>query len=221
MMQVRRAHAWFYVQSGELGRGLALLHEAVEEAAARGEIGMETIILHDLARLGESLAVATRLSELAEGCEGALIAARAAHAVASAAADAHGLERAAAEFARIGALLFAAEAGTEAAQLHGRAGNRRARAACERQAGDWLGRCEGARTPAVSLAETISLTRREREVAALAARGVPSRAIAERLHINVRTVGNHLQRVYDKLGVSSRTGLAEALGTDPDVDAGP
>jgi DNA-binding CsgD family transcriptional regulator len=219
MMQTRRARAWYYVQAGELGRGLAVLHQAAEHARAHGEIGMETIVLHDLARLGESRAVAHRLVELAERCEGPLIAARAAHAAASAAADAEGLERAANEFARIGALLFAAEAGTEAAQLHGRAGNRRARAACERQASDWLGKCEGARTPAVSLAATVTLTRREREVAALAARGVPSRAIAERLHINVRTVGNHLQRVYDKLGVSSRSGLAQALDTHPDKDA--
>ena len=35
--------------------------------------------------------------------------------------------------------------------------------------------------------------------------------IAERLYLSVRTVDNHLGRVYDKLGVSNRAALAVAL----------
>ena len=45
----------------------------------------------------------------------------------------------------------------------------------------------------------------------LAATGMPSRAIAEQLYLSVRTVENHLQRVYAKLGVAGRADLAEAL----------
>jgi DNA-binding CsgD family transcriptional regulator len=52
------------------------------------------------------------------------------------------------------------------------------------------------------------LTFREREVALLAAAGLSSRQIADRLVISSRTVDNHLQRVYRKLGVSSREALA-------------
>jgi DNA-binding NarL/FixJ family response regulator len=55
------------------------------------------------------------------------------------------------------------------------------------------------------------LTPREREVALLAAGGLSSPAIAERLVVSVRTVDNHLQRVYGKLGIGGRGELPAAL----------
>ena len=60
------------------------------------------------------------------------------------------------------------------------------------------------------------LTPREQEIAGLAARGLTSRTIAERLVISVRTVDNALQQVYGKLGLTSRTELSDALNlSDP------
>lgn len=56
-----------------------------------------------------------------------------------------------------------------------------------------------------------NLTRREREIAALAAGGLSSRHIADRLTVSVRTVDSHLSRVYAKLSVRSRRDLAQAL----------
>jgi DNA-binding CsgD family transcriptional regulator len=56
------------------------------------------------------------------------------------------------------------------------------------------------------------LTRREHEVAGLAAQGRSNREIADQLVVSVRTVENHLQRVYAKLGVSSRDELGATLG---------
>ena len=41
--------------------------------------------------------------------------------------------------------------------------------------------------------------------------GQSSRAIAETLFLSVRTIDNHLGRIYDKLGVSNRAELASAL----------
>jgi non-specific serine/threonine protein kinase len=52
------------------------------------------------------------------------------------------------------------------------------------------------------------LTPREREVAALLARGHSNRQIAEELVITERTVGTHVEHILDKLGFRSRTQVA-------------
>ena len=57
----------------------------------------------------------------------------------------------------------------------------------------------------------VDLTPREREIALLAGAGSSSRMIAERLVISVRTVDNHLQNVYPKLGVTRRNELPRVL----------
>lgn len=59
------------------------------------------------------------------------------------------------------------------------------------------------------------LTRREREIATLAAGGMTSKAIAQRLVLSVRTVDSHLAGTYAKLGVHSRDGLPHALAAAP------
>ncbi|SDU54991.1 helix-turn-helix transcriptional regulator [Jiangella alkaliphila] len=59
--------------------------------------------------------------------------------------------------------------------------------------------------------QTIALTRREQEIAPLAAAGISSRDIARRLTISTRTVESHLARIYAKLGITSRAELPAAL----------
>jgi len=49
----------------------------------------------------------------------------------------------------------------------------------------------------------------------LAATGMASKEIAQRLYLSVRTVDNHLQHAYIKLGVTSRAGLTQALRSTP------
>lgn len=53
-----------------------------------------------------------------------------------------------------------------------------------------------------------SLTRREREVAALVAEGLTNREIAQRLFISERTADGHLEHIREKLGISSRAQVA-------------
>jgi DNA-binding CsgD family transcriptional regulator len=49
------------------------------------------------------------------------------------------------------------------------------------------------------------LTRREKEIADLVADGLGNREIAERLFLSKRTVDSHLEHIFAKLGISSRT----------------
>ena len=53
-----------------------------------------------------------------------------------------------------------------------------------------------------------TLTRRERDVAVLAARGLTNRDIAAQLFVSVRTVEVHVDHVLTKLGFHTRTQLA-------------
>jgi len=62
-----------------------------------------------------------------------------------------------------------------------------------------------------SAAETFDLTAREHEIALLAGSGLTNQVIAQRLVISVRTVENHLNRAFRKLGVKSRAELSRVL----------
>lgn len=61
------------------------------------------------------------------------------------------------------------------------------------------------------------LTRREREILAVAATGASNAEIADELVIAPGTVKKHLDNIYRKLGVANRT---EAVGRVPEVSAG-
>jgi DNA-binding CsgD family transcriptional regulator len=65
----------------------------------------------------------------------------------------------------------------------------------------------GGRRAAAATLGPASLTRREREVARLAARGMSAKAIAAALYVGERTVESHLSSTYAKLGVDSKVDL--------------
>jgi len=52
------------------------------------------------------------------------------------------------------------------------------------------------------------LTGREAEVLALLTQGLPNKSIARQLQISPKTVSNHVEHIYAKLGVSNRAGAA-------------
>jgi DNA-binding CsgD family transcriptional regulator len=59
--------------------------------------------------------------------------------------------------------------------------------------------------PRRSSIDALGLTRRETEVAACLALGKTNAEIAAILGMRARTVGKHLERIYEKLGVETRT----------------
>jgi DNA-binding CsgD family transcriptional regulator/tetratricopeptide (TPR) repeat protein len=59
------------------------------------------------------------------------------------------------------------------------------------------------------------LTPQERIVAGLVCQGLTNQQVAHRLVLSVKTVGYHLNNVYTKLDVHSRTQLAAKLGASP------
>jgi DNA-binding CsgD family transcriptional regulator len=189
---------------------------ATADLAARiGDRVAETTALHDLCRIGHPREAAERLETVAREVDGPLVAAKARHARALLDADPDGLADAAGAFSGMGVDLLAAEAACDAAVAWRRDGDSRRALAAERTVGQLVGRCAGARTPALQPASArAALTPMERQVALLAAAQRPSKAIAAELHISARTVSNHLQRVYAKLGINSRAELTESLRGD-------
>lgn len=57
----------------------------------------------------------------------------------------------------------------------------------------------------------VTLTRQERQVASIVAGGATNREAASALFVNPKTIECHLGNVYRKLGVRSRTELANIL----------
>ena len=209
-VELDRARAWTLIASGHRSAAVEVLGAAAATARSWGQASLEVGALHDLARVGDAGAVAPRLRELVPVVEGELMAARAAHVEALLAGDAEALDDVAGVFSAMGADLLAAESWMAAARAHRRVDEQRRGSASEQLALGAMERCQGAATPALLVTAAVEpLTRREREVAGLAARGHTSREIADDLIVSVRTVENHLQRAYSKLGVTSREELAE------------
>jgi DNA-binding NarL/FixJ family response regulator len=208
-----RAHAWIAASRGELGRAISDLTAAAEAAEADGLSFLELLARLDLVRLGRGAEQVARTSALAAGAEGAFAPAVAGAASAVAAGDGRALLTVVDDFEALGATLVAAELAALAAELHRAGGGAGAAAAAELRCRRLRERCDPAASPAFArLAGDERLTDRERELAELAAQGWSNADIAGHLVLSVRTVENHLQRVYRKLGVRGRSDLAGVLG---------
>ena len=209
---IRRARAWAAVADGDPEHARLLLRDAAAEARSRAGVLDESAALHDLARLGAAKEVADRLCSLAAIAQGDYLRILADNAVGLARGDPDTLGDAAQRFADLGFNLRAAESAMAASEASARAHDQRAATRWARRATELAAQCEAPATPElVGPAGLVPLTNREREIALLAADGLPSRVIAQRLYVSVRTVDNHLARIYTKLGVTSRSELPAVL----------
>lgn len=87
----------------------------------------------------------------------------------------------------------------------------------EMEAPGWRSKCEAALRArghmfvmASRHTEDSGLSERELEVLDLVAQGFRNKEIADRLFLSEKTVGRHLERIYSKLGVRSRTAAVSA-----------
>jgi DNA-binding CsgD family transcriptional regulator len=213
-VDLTQAQGWIAVAKGNMREARETFLSAGAEGERIGDLVGALAALHCAARIGYPKDVAPQMAELAGQVEGVLAAARAHHVQALVAVDAEALQNVSSAFEAMGALLLAAESAADATVAWERCGDRR-RKASARQRAAWLSaQCPGARTPALLATESRArLTPAEREAALLAASGQSNREIAQQLVVSVRTVENRLQHVYGKLGVSSRSALADALIT--------
>ncbi|WP_157248317.1 AAA family ATPase [Nonomuraea typhae] len=213
------ANAWTLAAENRLTDASMAALYAADLARSIGLPTVEALACYDVLRLGGA-ADCARLERLdavlGTPFSRALVTAARGHRR----GDAHALSVAADSFTRLGQCLLAAEAATGAAGVHRKAGLRGQVTTARERAAELRAQCEGAVTPLLER-EQISrlLTRREREVALLAARH-SSRVIAERLGVSVATVNNTLARVYAKLGISRRAHLAALVEATPVTPAG-
>lgn len=208
----RLGRAWGAVADDRLANAISELRAGVDEARARGEVLLQIELLYEMARLGAAAEIAAEFADVASGADGPLIGARRVFIEGMARADLRALSNAEKQFANLGAWLGAAESAAELGRVLQRLGRPRDAQGAAHRASQYISDVALVRTPLLVASPTpIDLSPRELEVALLAADGHPSKVIAQRLGLSVRTVSNHLQNAYLKLGISGRDDLGDAL----------
>jgi DNA-binding CsgD family transcriptional regulator len=206
------ARAWTAVAQGDTRAARDFLQQGLALAETTGDFIGQATAMHGLARLGQARHVAPRLTAIVNNIEGDLFAARAAHARALARRNPERLNDVSQMFEDMGAFLLAAEAAAAEACIRRRKGENRKATAAHRRANALLEFCDGAVMLAVDgLGDETALTPAELRAAQRATVGRSNRQIAEEFHLSVRTVEHQLQSAYDKLGISRRDELADAL----------
>ena len=211
------AAAWIDAVSGDLTGSVERLLATAPRWAALGCHGSEARVLQACVSLDAAHLVVDRLEAIADELESPVVRCTVRQARAVVDRDVDGLEAIAVELVELGARFAAAEAFGQAAAVARRAGRSQRATGLGRRARELADQCEGATNPTLfDPVELSPLTRREREIALLAAGGLRSRDIAEQLNLSSRTVENHLHNVFTKLGIGDRADLAAALGRTSD-----
>jgi DNA-binding CsgD family transcriptional regulator/tetratricopeptide (TPR) repeat protein len=207
----RRALAWVDAQDGRLTDAIAGLWAAADMALERGQRCFELIILEDLMCLGEGDAAA-RARDVSEVVDGSLGEAVGLHAQAMISKRGSDLELAASSFSQMDHSLTASELWAAASAAYRREGLPARSTKAAKRSHEMAGRCEGAKIRSAVLPDQVEpLSRRQREVALLAAQGASNVEIARALSLSVRTVESHLYAAFAKLGLTARDELVSAL----------
>ncbi|MBE1546068.1 DNA-binding CsgD family transcriptional regulator/tetratricopeptide (TPR) repeat protein [Mycobacterium sp. OAS707] len=187
------AQAWLLAAEGAMTAAVGRCWRAAETARANGYFAQEVMCLQTATRFGDSTS-AVRLGDLRNVVEGPRVAAAAAHADSLATGDPAGLSAASRMFEEFGDLAAAVDAAAHAANAYRRR-DQRGSALTELARAHKLADVSGGMdTPALRAVEADLLTGRQREVLAMAARGLSNRDIALRLNVSIRTVEGHRYR---------------------------
>ncbi|MBF0689059.1 MAG: AAA family ATPase [Cellulomonas sp.] len=206
------ARAWAAGAEGAVTEAVRHAETAAATARRQDSPAFEVLAWQAATQLGGSPLAEQRLAELVVGTPLPRATAALRHARAHAAQAPDALVAAAHDWEQLGDLVAAGDAAAQASDLHRRSG-RRGSALSAATYAQTVARRSGARTPALLTAvHPLPLTAREREAAALVARGLSNREIAERLVVSVRTVEGHLYRAGRKLGVADRAAMAAVVG---------
>ncbi len=208
--QRAEAEAWLLAHRGHVDDAAAVVLVAAESLAELGHWGLAASTAYVAVRLGRPGLVIDVIADAMTHSPGPMIGAQQQHALAAIAADPAALTAAARALASTGQLGPAADAADHAADLFREARAREHERKAIQLAAEFAASSSDfrLRRPAD---RSLELTERERIIATAAAARESSKEIAERLGLSVRTVENHLARIYRKLGVASRSDLRQAL----------
>jgi DNA-binding NarL/FixJ family response regulator len=209
---VARARGWAAAAADDRETAVKVFEDAAAHAHAHHLFSLEAVLAADLVRLGAPELGRQRLDVLATLMDNPRVPHWAAYAKALATGDAEGLVRAARAMNGVGAVSEAADAYAQAAALLWQQGNQVDATEAAAMARAHAKRAQDISTPALRELDTVPpLTDRQVEIAQMAADGLPSREIAKRLVVSVRTVDNHLARIFRTFGISTRAELGEIL----------
>ena len=203
--------AWIAATQGAVSEATAVALAAAETARANGQFAAEVMCLQTATQFGDHSG-AGRLSDLTVLVEGPRVGLAAAFSTALWHDDGDRLAAVSTDFEVMGDLVAAVDAAALAATAYRRKEMRGSALGQAARAGELADLCGGAVTPALlATSERLPLTVRERVIAMLIGAGLSSRAVAQRLHLSVRTVEGHIYRAMAKTGVTTRSELVALL----------
>jgi DNA-binding CsgD family transcriptional regulator len=204
------AAAWVAAARGRASQARDLAGEAAEFARTHGQHAREVVSLQAAIQFGDQH-TAARLAELAEVVDGPRAGLAARWAAALADRDGDALLAVSHDLEVMGDRIAAADAAAHASRVFHQQNRRGPVLTASGRAARLITDC-GATTPATLAAATpLPLTDREREIAVLISQGLSNIEIAQTLTLSVRTIEGHIYRACARVGIATRTELAQLI----------